>query len=357
MLPRERVLAALNFNAPDVVPVMHHSSPGGLYEHGEGLKELWRRYPHDFGDNGSLAIPKPGPEWIDESGRYCELRRDEWGVLWRHLIFGVSGHPLERPLDDWAGLACFKAPPAPLCEGEAFRRDQAGAREHMQTYFLLSGWISIFEVMHAVRRFEDVLMDIEADCAEINRLADIIAEYREHEIRHLLERGVDAVQFADDFGMTGGLMLSRKTWRRFFMPRYARLMKPVRDAGKKVFYHSCGLIWELLEDLREIGVDAIWPQVSLYDERAFAARCRDLKLAVALHPDRGDLMMRGKPEDVVRTVERLTEVFEVPRGGAWFHVEIDPGFPFGNVKALIETIGRMREPQGVAVRPRGGRRT
>ena len=30
------------------------------------------------------------------------------------------------------------------------------------------------------------------------------------------------------------------------------------------------------------------------------------------------------------------------QGGSWFYVEIDSGFPFENVQALIETIGELR---------------
>jgi hypothetical protein len=29
-------------------------------------------------------------------------------------------------------------------------------------------------------------------------------------------------------------------------------------------------------------------------------------------------------------------------GGTWFYVEIDSGFPFENVQALIETIAALR---------------
>lgn len=37
--------------------------------------------------------------------------------------------------------------------------------------------IRIFEILRAVRRFEDVLIDLIDDSPEINRLADVITEY------------------------------------------------------------------------------------------------------------------------------------------------------------------------------------
>lgn len=342
MLPRDRVLAALEFRPPDIVPIEYASSPAGLHEHGQALKDLWARFPQDFGDLSGVPVLHPEPRWVDADGRYCELRRDEWGVLWEHRIFGVAGHPVERPLDDWAALDGYEPPPAPACHGAGIERERTRAERHMGRHFLKSGWISIIEVMHAVRRFEDVLMDVSAGGTEINRLADMIVERQAGVVRYLLARGVDGVQFADDYGTQTGLLVSPETWRRFFLPRWKRLIAPVRAAGKKVFFHSCGNVRDLLEDFAEMGVDAVWPQLPLYDEASLAARCRELGLAVVLHPDRGDLMVRARPEDVRAAVRRLADAFAVGEGGMWFYVEIDHGFPSANVRALIETIAELR---------------
>ncbi len=325
-----------------MVPVEYHPSPAGCWEHGERLRQLWATYPGDFGETCEFPRAAPQPCWVDADGRYEELRRDEWGVLWRHLIFGVAGHPAERPLDDWANLASYRAPEAPTLAGAEFDDECRRAQAHMMRHFLKSGWISLFEVMHAVRRFEDVLMDLGSDSPRIHRLADLVAGYQAKVIAYLLARGVDAVQFGDDFGTQETMMLSPRLWRRFFRPRYERLMAPIRAAGKRIFFHTCGCGWPLLEDLAEIGVDAIWPQLNAYGEGKLAEFCRRQRIAIALHPDRGDLMTRGTPAEVQRAVGRLAEEFQVAAGGAWFYVEIDAGFPFDNVQALIGSIGRLR---------------
>jgi len=342
MLPRERVFQALDFDRPDVIPVEYHASPAGFYEHGEKLHALWERYPGDFADNRLFPHARPDPKWVDAQGRYRETRRDEWGVLWKFLIFGVAGHPLERPLDDWANFATYTAPPVPASSGEAFERDRARAAEHQRTWFHKSGFIGIFEVMTAVRRFENVLMEIAEDTVEINRLADLIVDYQARRVEYLLARGVDAVQFADDFGTQTSLIISPGVWRRFFQPRYARLMAPVLQAGKKVFFHTCGQSWGILTGLAELGVHAIWPQINVYNEKELAKRCRSIRLALAVHPDRGDLMARSTPERVCQEVHRLAEVFQLAGGGGWFYIEIDSGFPWENVVALTETVGRLR---------------
>jgi hypothetical protein len=342
MLPRERVLAALAFERPDVVPLEFHPSPAGAYEHGARLRELWLRHPGDFGNNAEFPMAQPDPRWIDAEGRYCELRRDEWGVLWKHRIFGIAGHPVERPADDVSALARLAPPPLPPDRGPEFERERARAAAHMRTYFLKSGWISIFEVMHALRRFEDVLMDIESDCEEAHHLADFVAGHQARVIDYLLRRGVDAVQFGDDFGTQSAPLLAPATWRGFFKPRFARLMEPIHRAGKKVFFHTCGCSAWMLEDLAELGVHAIWPQLNVYVERDLARRCRDLRMAIALHPDRGSLMTKGTPAEVRATVARLADTFAITGGGAWFYIEIDSGFPFENIRALIEAVTELR---------------
>lgn len=53
-------------------------------------------------------------------------------------------------------------------------------------------------------------------------------------------------------------------------------------------------------------------------------------------------MIRSGPADVRSALLKLAEEFTVSRGGAWFYVEIDGGFPFENIEALVETIGQLR---------------
>lgn len=343
MLPRDRVFAALDFKPPDCVPVEYHPSPAGAYEHGEKLRSLARGFPDDFNPADPFPQAAPDPGKISSDGRYRELRRDEWGVTWEHLIFGACGIPIERPLDDWANLAAFKTPPPPPLSGEAFLLEQQRARNHQRSHFLKSGWISLFETMHALRRFDDVLMDLASDSSEIHELADRITAYRLAEIRYFLARGVDAIQFGDDFGTQEGLLISPRIFRRFFLPRYRRLIEPILAAGKKAFFHTCGCDRAILDDLASLGIHAIWPQLNAYNSGEIAAWSRSARVAAAIHPDRGSLMIEGTPEAVRRAVLSLAEEFRTAGGGSWFYVETDAGFPFANVEALIETIGLLRQ--------------
>ena len=196
--------------------------------------------------------------------------------------------------------------------------------------------------MHALRPFEDVLADIGSDSPEVHRLADMLTEYQGRMIDYLLARGVDAIQFGDDFGTQERLLLSPRLWRSFFHHRYEHLVQRAVKGGAKVLFHSCGAVGRLLDDIASLGVHAIWPQLNAHKLPELSAFSKANRVAIAIHPDRGDLMIRSSPQAVRTNVLELADTFGVADGGAWFYVEIDSGFPYENVVTLTETIARLR---------------
>ena len=197
--------------------------------------------------------------------------------------------------------------------------------------------------MCAVRQFEDVLMDLALDSTEIHQFAEMILANRLANVDYLLAAGYDAIQVADDWGTQGGLLVSPKLWRSFFQPLYRPIVDRIHQAGKKAFYHTCGQCTDLLDDLAETGFDADLPQLPLYDTKDLARRSRQLKMAVALHPDRGHLMTTGTPAQVREEILRLADIFRVNEGGSWFYFEADNGFPLANIQSFIETVASLRE--------------
>jgi hypothetical protein len=342
MLPRERIQAALSFQPADTIPLQIHPSPGGLFEHGQKLLDLMRRCGHDFDDQSRLALPQPPPEDFDADGRYHRIATDAWGVTWEYRLYGVWGYRIGYPLADMARLATYRPPPIARLAGEELARAQAAGAAHRQTYYHLAGGVSIFETLQSLRPFEDVLIDIMHDTPEINRLADMLMDYNAVIIENALSVGADAISVGDDFGTQQALLMSPKAWRRFFKPRYRALLEPVVRAGKAVFFHSCGCIGPILEDLAEVGANAVWPQLPVFDHRDLARRCRAFGLAVQLHPDRGELMQRGAPAQVRDYLVRLVDEFEIRGGGSWLYLEVDPGFPWANVEAMYETAIELR---------------
>jgi hypothetical protein len=337
------MMAALAFEPVDRVPVQIHPSPGGLFEHGQKLLDLMRACGHDFGDQSDLALPVVPREDFDRDGRYHKINVDDWGTTWEYRLYGVWGYRIGYPLADISNLATYFPPVVRPLYGEQLGRAAAAGAALRQNYYHLGGGLSLFETMQSLRPFEDVLIDISRDTPEINCLAEMLVNYNLQLVDNELAAGVDAVVVGDDFGTQRDMMLSPKAWRRFFIPRYERLFAPIKAAGKRIFFHSCGKIDAILGDLRALGADAIWPQLQLFDARSLARQCREMGLAVQLHPDRGDLLQRGTPQDVRAAVLELVDAFDCLSGGSWLYLEVDPGFPWENVQALFETAMELRQ--------------
>ena len=70
---------------------------------------------------------------------------------------------------------------------------------------------------------------------------------------------VDGVYFGDDFGTQTGLQMGSKLWTAIIKPKLVKQYGFARQAGKKVFIHSCGKVQELFDDFVEIGVDCFNP--------------------------------------------------------------------------------------------------
>lgn len=338
MTHRERTENAFAFRPCDKVPFAVFNSPCGYAELGQPLLDLFRRYENDFTSFEDIKLPNIPDDRYDEEGNYRYIFRDEWGAVKEQRVYGMHALTVDYPLNNWDSLKNYSAPlPPPVTE-----KDIKSAEKHLEKYYLKTGWISIFEIMHSVRSMENVLADLAEDTEEINILADIICDYQAKVIDYYLKCGCDCIEFGDDYGTTESLIMSPGTWRKFFRPRYERLIKPIKKAGKKVAFHSCGQVWNLIEDFKEMGADSIWPQINLYDCKELNRKLKDLKLALTIHPDRGELMQRGTPDDIKKEVWRLNDIFEPMNGGSWFHIEADHGFSLQNTEALFEAITEIK---------------
>ena len=294
MTGAERVRRAMHYQPVDKVPLQYYYCPVGYYEHGEKLNDLYAALPGDFEPFSRKPIPRIPPEHIDSEGRYHEYRTDEWSVTWEYRIFGVAGIPCRRPISYPADIRAYRLPPAPALDGPAFQayREAVTARKR-GGYYTFGKAASLYERLLHLYGDENVLCDIATDEPEINELEDRLADLGTQYVLRSVKAGTDGIAIGDDYGTERGMVMSPKRWREFFKPRLKRMLRPAVEAGLDIHCHSCGQIMPILEDLREVGVTSIWPQLPAYNMRELAARCRDLGLAVAIHTDRARTMTSG----------------------------------------------------------------
>jgi len=335
--PRQRILNTFEFNNPDKIPVVYHPSTAGLYKHGPKLLDLFNEYPPDNPVDFN-SIPAPSPGSINSEGKYYEIIRDEWGTEWEYLIFGVAGHPKNYPFASWEEALDYSFP-SPLITVPA----QEEVLQQRDNFFIFSGWISIFEKLHALRPMDEVLMDVLTGDRHLVSFLDRLVEFWFEVTKNLIINGVDVIVFGDDWGMQQSPMISPEIFREIFKPRYQKLMEPIYRAGRRAFLHCCGYMGDIFDDFLDLGISGLWPQITLYEnDPSFIQKCIDHRVTIYIHPDRQQLIPLGTPAEIENAIGNYAEKYHKIGGGAIFYVEIENDAPFENVQALVESIHKYR---------------
>jgi len=120
-------------------------------------------------------------------------------------------------------------------------------------------------------------------------------------------------------------------------------MAPVKAAGRRVFFHTCGFLGGIFDELLDLGIDGMWPQIGLFDsDSRYAEMCRERKIAIYVHPDRQRLIPFGTPQEIDAAIRAYAEKYRRMNGGGIFHVEMENDAPWENVEALVRAIDRYR---------------
>ncbi len=274
MKPRDRVLTALNREAPDRCPMQISFTP----EFADRLRvdlQLQNQEVHNphgggntyvleraIGEDMLLTSVGWANSYYQESGVYT----DEWGVTWRphpyETPFGIGhytemiGHPLadERALDSYV-------PPNPN-RPELYTEAERVVSEYKDDYWIVGVTVTtIFETAWGLRGYEQMLIDLVTDPDLAGQILDIPYHYHLAAARRLVELGVDMIWVGDDIGAQRAMLMSPATWRQLLKPRMANFIATLKAINKdvKIAYHSDGNIYRIIPELIEIGVDVLNP--------------------------------------------------------------------------------------------------
>ena len=313
MTRRERILTALAGGLPDRPPIAfdgHEAAMQPVFAHygATTRNDLYR-----IAGIECFSVW----DWSSVMGRYTGP-----------LATAADG----TPTDFWGGIsqrryalaevntvAAVAAHPWPRADQFDFSHIHAAARQlHDQEMTVAAGHLGLGYQMHAaLRGNEAALFDVTEPtymAAYLERLTAFTVDY----IDALLTAGrglIDVVRADDDVGTMDRLMISPALWRRYYKPAWQRAFAVVHDHGAKVWFHSCGCIRPLLDDLVEIGIDC-WnpfPEYVTGNDHAPLRAWRRGKIAL----DGGVnhlTLVRGTAADVVRETRRVLETF-APDGG------------------------------------------
>ncbi len=174
----------------------------------------------------------------------------------------------------------------------------------------------------------------------IHALVGHIGEFLEEYYRRVADAGrgyLDFLAFGDDFAGQGGMLISPRRWREYFLPTWRRLFGVAHAHGMKVLFHSCGSIRPVLGDLIDAGMDAYEVVQHTTAGMDPIELKRDFGADITFYGgvDTQELLPFGTPARVREEVRRMIDIFG--RGGRFvlssMHLLMDD-VPAANVVAM-----------------------
>jgi uroporphyrinogen decarboxylase len=149
--------------------------------------------------------------------------------------------------------------------------------------------------------------------------------------------GVEGLWLGDDLGYTEGLLISPTVYRRHLFPWYEELAAICRQNELAFIFHSDGALWEVLDDLLALGINALHPiEPKAMDIAELKRRFGD-RLCLIGNIDLGYTLTRGAPAEVEAEVRlRLKQC--APGGGYCVGSSntVTEYVPLDNFRAMIE---------------------
>ncbi|HAU36108.1 MAG TPA: hypothetical protein DCX07_00125 [Phycisphaerales bacterium] len=300
----------------------------------QGPDRFAHDFPGDFGTDFSFTGLSPGPDHRPPKGA------DEWGAVWENLGGTHLGEVKDYPLKDWSDWGSLKIPDV---NDPARWKNVVGARERAGDKFLIGYGLSLYERVHFLRGLENTWADIYENPEPLGRLVDVLAEMNLAMMRGYAAEGVEGLMWCDDWGLQDRLMISPDKWREIWKPRYARVYAASHAAGMSNWLHSCGYIVDILDDLIEIGLDAIHmdQQENMGLEllgRRFGGRitffsCADIQTA-----------MQRPPEQVRQYCREMVRRLSTSQGGfipRWYTDPQGAGHSQQAIAAMCEEFLRL----------------
>lgn len=350
--PRERLLTTLERKTPDRVPKDLRLSPFLLNTF---RKETGAEDPNDYFALEMRRVEcRPTQKETDFTEYLPELPPettiDEWGVArapgsMHHFVRRIS------PLTHITQVHEIDEYPFPDLDAEYRYQGLASEVTHLKQRGLgvmAELDFTVFDRAWQIRGMQEFLVDLLQNPDLAGVLCDKIETICTHMVENYVAAGVDIIVFGEDVGGQNGMLIHPNTWREWFKPRLANLIRTAKSVNPDVFifFHSDGDIEPIIPELIEVGVEILNPvQPECMDPTKIKNEYGD-RLAFWGTIGTQSVMPFGTPEDVRRNVRERIET--VGRGGglvlAPSHT-LEPEVPWENVLAFVEAVNEFGEYQ------------
>lgn len=263
-LPRQRVLTALSHEETDRVPLDFWA-----------VKETWEKLKKHFGTDNEedilqalhIDIRQFQPEYIGEPIVKLEDQTyfDDMGVH-RRLVkneFSEYEEYASSPLGYVKSVRDFESYDKwPNVNNYDFSGYSEKIGSAHKTYYIKMETGGIFELAWALRGYEQFMMDLilnpEIAWYILDKITNFWCEFVKRAMENTGDK-IDMVYTYDDIGSQNSLLMSKDMWKRFIRPCHERLNKVIHKYGKTVMYHSCGAIYEMIDEFAKLPIEVLNP--------------------------------------------------------------------------------------------------
>ncbi|MDP6708874.1 MAG: uroporphyrinogen decarboxylase family protein [Alphaproteobacteria bacterium] len=374
MTGRERVLAALNHQESDRVPIdFGGCSAANIYftaydklkahlglEHETVIgrrmtrtavldETVLQRFDVDTRVLALGAFEGTGHQREIDDDNYI----DEMGAAWQKSGDGpylnVDGpfYGGKPGVDDLDGFSWPDPGDAGYLRGLGERA--RALRENTDCAVVLNLPAGVVHIGQWLRGFDTWLTDLYRNRAFVCKLMDLSAEWWSRLAEGALDAAgeyVDVVNMSDDLGSQEATLLNPEIYRELIKPRHKRMVDAVKsNSDAKVLLHSCGAVSALLDDFIEVGFDAINPvQVGargMEPERLKAEFGDRVTFWGGIDTQR--ILPFGTPDEVRAEVRRIIDILG-PGGGFVLNSvhNIQAEVPPENVVAMFDEARSYR---------------
>ena len=201
--------------------------------------------------------------------------------------------------------------PDPEAPGR-FRDAENLVKKYKNDYLIIGDIeVTVFSLAHQLAGMEKLLVDMMMETEYVIPLFEACADFQIQMGLRLIDKGVDALWFGDDFGTQVSLIIPPETFRDQLKPVYKRMVDTFKAAKPDIIpiLHCDGAVADLLDDIREIGFEVfnpVQPNVPGHLPQDMKTNFGD-KFSFWGAIDQQDLLPKGTDEELERDiVEKIT---------------------------------------------------
>ena len=196
----------------------------------------------------------------------------------------------------------------------------------------------IFTLTWMLMGFENFGVNLKLDPDFTGEVIERVAKIQLDGLKRVVSiPNVAAVWAVDDIAFGTGPIIHPRELRKHIFPWYEEFGRICHEQGQYLFFHTDGIVWDFIEDLIALGVDALHPVDPTCMDIAALKRRVHGRLALIGNIS-NQLLEEGTPDEVSElTKQRLREV--APGGGYCLGAgnSVPDWAKIENYKAMIKT--------------------